>query len=1331
MNRDWLYFSEEEIKCNIKKVYQTFSEAELLRWIKDSSLFLLKHEEAWSTKLMNSLFRFKHVISCTYTENPIVLDTVKTSYFQIFLYNIDYVIALRKFEYLLSDSPLCGTLCYIPSIHDQHKKVLLTISRNLGSNELIKTNAINFLKIYHISWSIFHRSLTLHLLWVYFFVSRSLSSNDLDFIKLKLHVSVITSKVLEYCGCSEASEALARKSIVDFSELIQLYNRDKSLAPAELIPIFHVAAIELSSLVFKRSVFESRKRPQGYLRPKVKVEFATILQHSWPRTQTERYLNQLLPSSSAQILAILEALSLNPGERRSLVNPKPPVDPSDWEMSDVYCELFIAALELIYPNTSRKLVPNFTTGAHVMRKVPSDRERNPDNVTYHTIALNDRNALKWTQLDLLHHQYNYRKFNVKGDSSYNTSTTPSNISTILSCTIDSLMELIQILYACAQYDIFDLMSRETLFVFQGKLLELTKENSPREFIQHIQVQIDTIELLRALHSAHLSKRLLSKSETMEDVNSQEVRVVNSSKNSTQQDTSNLMMDSLDNEKEVNLTRPTQDQTFILDFLPKGILKLVEKLEGLISKKDEFKFQINFYDTGIFVDAILVLWEHCHTTCQKWLLYSRIKHEYFDGNRSKFLGLLYLLSLIRTTVEWLNIDVADGLMSANLAFYTIWIMELFEHKMFIFHNSPEASNRQLSNNNVNIRDVLQAFDLQLKLKESRASREFNKCDQSTVCIIGDWTSIWKKVKGVIDWARSTINERVIHLQINQPHNLELNALSEIQVELLWFEYTVRWKLRNLEWLAWCDSNESTNEKVDKKIDQMNENLLKECDRNPISKVFYYCLKAETEVNDEKAKKYYQTAEKFLFTKWQNETYVIKNTGTTCTHPSEDFSESENGTILSDRPPPPILVAKCENSMVFKAQKWIPPTKESVYSYALYGKQTFVANQKVHITDNKLTNTGIMVINNNGSCFLKVSNLVPNKEYAFAVAAYNEKGQPLGSHKFGLGQSTKPILASSTLCNYAALCHLIQSGCRRDLFQCLSVQSTDKVWEYLTTKYDTLNNTKSTHLTGLRLKDSDAFHCSNILLKQFTTCILWQCLHIQKSENLRSNNSENNNIYLLNTQIKKLHLSEKLLIGLELSAKLNDVQLLLDFASLIYETLEYNINMNSVTTDYAKILIQSVTILLGVRKCFKKLILLDETLNSKLTKTIVKFTFGCVQVLETLNELKGVIAILKNVKAVLNQVIKDVKPTVSQTTRKRISQVKLNSNFSTKGERKQSVQNLDELDELNLVIRTIDAYSYLVTAKLSPPKVELFGYEDPYQAIACMATKPLKTAIKDGE
>ncbi|KAK4472367.1 hypothetical protein MN116_003627 [Schistosoma mekongi] len=1120
-------------------------------------------------------------------------------------------------------------------------------------------------------------------------------------------------------------KALARKSLVDFAELLHLRNQENRFAQSTPTSIFHVAAVELSCLVFKRSVFESRKRPQGYLRPKVKVEFATLLQHSWPRTITERYLNQLTSNSSAQILAILESLSLMPGVRRSLVTPKPPIDSSDWEMSDVYTELFIAALELIYPNSSKKLIPNFLSGMHVIRKIPSDEDENSNGVINHTIALNEIKFLRWTQLDLIYYQYHYHDiiedFKINQDLSSESSTTVTNAS----CTIDSLMKLIQIYFACGQYDIFDLISRKTLHVFEDKLTDLIKQQSPKECVLYIQAQIDTLELLRALYSVQLLKKVHNKNEILENV--QEISATNLCKSSMKQQNATILpMDITDSDKEVSSTRLIQRGTSILGFLPKGIIKLSQKLDSFIRKKNEL--QISMYDAGTFVDTIVVLWDYCHTICQKVFIQSKVNTEYFITIEMKLIGLLYLLSLIKNVLELFNIEVADGLMSCNLIFYVMWIIKIFEQKLFFLHESKKESSQILQSGSTKIKFLLSALTLQIKPDDIY---EPHGNEKSTICMIDLWTGIWNEVIDIIYWSRNTISKRMTSLQINQPQNLEINSLSELQVELLWFEHTIQWKLRNLEWLAWRDSNEATKEKLDKKIKQMDENSLKQCGRNTISKAFYYCLKAEYEVNDETAKKYFQIAEKLLFSKWPSEWDPMGSANITTHQHSNDSNESpkkilENETRQCDRPPPPMVIAKCETSMVLKTQQWNPSSGEQVHFYALYGKQTFVSNQKVHITDNKLPNSGIMVVCNNGFSVLNATNLVPNEEYVFAVVAYNEKGQPLGSHKHGLGQSTKPIVACSSLCLYTALCHLIESTFRRNLFQCLKVQSINIIWEYLTQRCDTIDNEKPTRLTGLELKSANTFNCSNVLLKHLTTCILWHCSFYHTTENLSLNNSVNST-YLLDKQIQKLHLCEKLAIGLELSAKLNDVQLLLDFANLIYETLSFDIEMSSVNSDYAKILLRSLTIILGVRKFSTKLTFLNESINRKLTHLMIKFTFGLTQVFEAMNELKGVTVILKIVKAALNQLMKDMKPCPNQSVKKRISQGKVNSSYFT-GRRK-TTQYTDQIEEINSAVKTLDAYNYLITAKMNPPRGELFGYEDQYQAIACISTKPIKAAIKD--
>lgn len=68
--------------------------------------------------------------------------------------------------------------------------------------------------------------------------------------------------------------------------------------------------------------------------------------------------------------------------------------------------------------------------------------------------------------------------------------------------------------------------------------------------------------------------------------------------------------------------------------------------------------------------------------------------------------------MKTLLESLNIDVADGLMSCNLIFYVIWITEMFEQKLF-HHNSRKESSQNFLLDSMNIKLLLKALTLQMK------------------------------------------------------------------------------------------------------------------------------------------------------------------------------------------------------------------------------------------------------------------------------------------------------------------------------------------------------------------------------------------------------------------------------------------------------------------------------------------------------------------------------------------------------------------------------------------------------------------------------------------
>lgn len=99
----------------------------------------------------------------------------------------------------------------------------------------------------------------------------------------------------------------------------------------------------MASLVFGRNVFESRRKPRGLLRPKVKVNLVQAAgTASWPRTDTERMLNDMFEGSAAQMEAILQALT---APHRRIFHPGE--FDEEHEINEVANELFFAAKEII------------------------------------------------------------------------------------------------------------------------------------------------------------------------------------------------------------------------------------------------------------------------------------------------------------------------------------------------------------------------------------------------------------------------------------------------------------------------------------------------------------------------------------------------------------------------------------------------------------------------------------------------------------------------------------------------------------------------------------------------------------------------------------------------------------------------------------------------------------------------------------------------------------------------------------------------------------------------------------------------------------------------
>uniref|UniRef100_A0A8C2G2Q6 Cilia and flagella associated protein 54 n=1 Tax=Cyprinus carpio TaxID=7962 RepID=A0A8C2G2Q6_CYPCA len=143
------------------------------------------------------------------------------------------------------------------------------------------------------------------------------------------------------CECYFHECVFARRALGKTSELAKLEEMTGSQVSLETQQAFKEATIKLAVMVFKRSVYEPRRKPKGLFRPKQKSNLKELHLTPWPRTPTERILMEMFEGNAARFLAVLEALG------DSSVRPLQTGMPEEFEVQDVVLELISAGTSLL------------------------------------------------------------------------------------------------------------------------------------------------------------------------------------------------------------------------------------------------------------------------------------------------------------------------------------------------------------------------------------------------------------------------------------------------------------------------------------------------------------------------------------------------------------------------------------------------------------------------------------------------------------------------------------------------------------------------------------------------------------------------------------------------------------------------------------------------------------------------------------------------------------------------------------------------------------------------------------------------------------------------
>ncbi|XP_024122060.1 cilia- and flagella-associated protein 54 isoform X2 [Oryzias melastigma] len=210
----------------------------------------------------------------------------------------------------------------------------------------------------HLSWHIYNGSSLIYNICRYL-MTMNCSAEALEYllwasISVELSVPLMTAKYLPlsvtlYCaGCycyydnqaAAQAEEFARRALGKINERAEEEEQSDTATSTEAQRAYKEASIKLSSLVFKRAVFEGR-RPKYKTRIQSKSSLKDFASGPRPRTSTEKLLTSMFDSTAGQFLGILEALwdsSTRPLQTRIL---------GDVELQEIALELLSAGVRIL------------------------------------------------------------------------------------------------------------------------------------------------------------------------------------------------------------------------------------------------------------------------------------------------------------------------------------------------------------------------------------------------------------------------------------------------------------------------------------------------------------------------------------------------------------------------------------------------------------------------------------------------------------------------------------------------------------------------------------------------------------------------------------------------------------------------------------------------------------------------------------------------------------------------------------------------------------------------------------------------------------------------
>ncbi|CAH1784493.1 unnamed protein product [Owenia fusiformis] len=1149
-----------------------------------------------------------------------------------------------------------------------------------------------------------------YLLWACMCMEGSVPLLQVKYLTWRSTLYTAVCQAYYDCKATQQAEGFARRALAKIKELSELEGMSSAEDISQTEHIFRQATIKMAVMVYKRTVFETRKKPKGLLRPKTRANLKDAQYMPWPRTPSEKLLVDMFEGSAAQFLCILETLS--DSNRRTLLTSPPAAD-SEIEILDVYAELFLAAQEIISGGGGAPVVPHPQEKPGKMVNTPTAPSTN----------------------------------GVVVDKSLIEMATAGEDGVPLS----AVVKVVKLAFCFEQWDTFDTLIALTVNFIKD--LEDSEYNTDEK----------ALEILLAMDRAGSARRQKKHTVVVEDPVDPAVLPPPPTQGSGRSGTGLNDDLILLGETLVSVTTGSfSPDEMDMDIMVDAALFLWNKCKAVFQK-----YQTGSAESAKYLNKMenpskwVYILDMVHQVLG-WCGVSSVDPA-LTAEVSLRLGMVLESSAMLDAKEEAKVKDAKKSSRSNLDDSE----KLFSESKTTLSDATQSrpgsrsvasrsSVASISMLNQSVRDqLMQSRDiLELGLQNISFAREVVATTDGKSIADISWVKEFNKelFEPVIPSTTTDIPtendepDQIPNIMSNNDSAV-WNTVKDLHLELIYMYHRICLKLAkmgpapgltkkpsapkqtkpfkrrtcsNLDFA----SKQSLAETYVETFDDLSEAT----NKNQLSKALLYTQKAlMSGSHGGPTREQIQLIEDAM-------AFITKASTEERRLYLDNKIKADLTPVEGKVPPAPQLLSRTERTMVFRPTPFQPSTGEKVAWYRLFARSAAGSNVKVRLNDYHLQGTGEEIPSFRSE--IRVSGLTPHERYIFAVAAYTEEGALIGG---SIGESSKPILASHPLPILMAWAYVAQTAYQVGVYN-KAREACRVLWDHFVAEppppqgvtYTTDNN-NDFKLILHRLNKKVVSMASPVLLRMFLTSVFIH-VDVNVKEQALYCDSLCDKGPLYKGQIERLHQCEKLLVAVELCGWLNEGNLALQAVVQCYGLVSPIIHYKIPSVPVIQVLERCQAILqeipTGLRQ--KRVGSISDSLHHMtacLTYHMAKVirTWGQRNLANNLNDVgRKLLAVDDKEKNAEGDSGKDPLATIDQTETGSLTLTALKKKGAKKG---LPVEKEKEPDgPVNEELKALEAHM-LKLSKQAQSEHALTGNEDPSILHAYIAYLPSRLAYKE--